>query len=817
MHILKFGGSSLANADRITRVKDIIQQEKSSDQGILVIVSAFGGVTDLLLDTIDQAIGHESDHKSSLAALVDRISEISLQLIPDSKTTVINGLTALITELENILFGISLVHEATDRIKDHVVSFGERISAMVINAYLLDQDISSQYVDARDFIKTDNQHGCARVDFDLSYRLISDTFKTFNDVGIVTGFIGSDKNTGITTTLGRGGSDYTAAIFAGALDVGELQIWTDVNGVLSADPRKVKKAYTIESLSYMEALELSHFGAKVLYAPTVRPIREKGIPLRIKNTFEPRHPGTIISAEKSNNASTIAGVTSIDSISLITLEGPGMQGISGIAHRFFKALAEGQVNVIMITQASSEQSITIATKSEESELAVSLINNAFGFEIERGLVDKAQAMNGLSLIAMVGENMKEKPGVAGRLFECLGRNGINVEAIAQGSSELNISFAVASRDAVKSLNAIHDNFFLSSYKTVPLYIVGTGLVGKKLIQLIVQNQESIKARHGLELQINGLSNSRKMLLSNEGLALSAEITEQLDGSDSPASLDRFVEFMVDSNLSDSVFVDNTAGSETVAYYKNILDKSIAISTPNKVALSSEMELYKQLKHTARHKNTSINYETNVGAGLPVISTLQGLVSSGDRIERIEAVLSGSLSYIFNNYSSSDNFSVVVKKAKDQGYTEPDPRDDLSGKDARRKLLILARDAGYAIEMEDIDIAPCVPDELLEGGDISNFFHLLEKQDKAMKEHLLQSTKNKERLRFIARFSDGKGHISLESVDDKSPFFNLSGSDNMIAFYTERYNKSPLIVQGPGAGADVTAAGVLSEIININKR
>lgn len=815
MLVLKFGGTSVGSAESIESVKTIISDLVKTENQICVVVSAFSGITDTLLKACDAALVSEKAYREASTKIFDKASSICSDLLSgQSLEECIQEITVFKESLNKILFGVSLLKEASPRTKDLIVSFGERISATVINYYFNLSGLKSRFVDARMFLKTNKNYGSAFVHIDESYSRISKHFKTFEGVSVTTGFIASDIEDNTTTTLGRGGSDYTASLFAAALDARELQIWTDVSGVLSSDPRKVKKAYTIKELSYNEALELSHFGAKVLYAPTIRPVREKNIATRIKNTFAPSDEGTLIHSGKSSK-SVIAGISAIENISILTLEGTGMQGVTGTASRLFEALALEHINVIMITQASSEHSISIALKDFDANLAKSLIENAFIKEIEQGLIDPVRIDNDMCLLAMVGENMKNQPGVAGKLFQILGNNGINIEAIAQGSSELNISFAVSSKDHIKALNTIHDAFFLSTNKTIHLFIVGVGLVGGCLMELIKKNKDKIKSQNKLDIVVNAISNSRQMMLSNAGISL--DEYESLMESGEKADMSRFVEFMVNSNLSNSIFIDNTAGSAIPKKYAEILSHSIAISTPNKLALSSDYESYLRLKSIAERNNTSINFETNVGAGLPVISTLHNLVKSGDRIQKIEAILSGSLSYIFNNYDGSLSFSALVKKAKQEGFTEPDPRDDLSGLDARRKLLILARESGYPLEAEDIEIEKLLPDDLMEMKTTVSFLQALATVDSDYAKLLDKARRENKRLRYIAQFAGNKGKIGLQMVSESSPFFNLAGSDNMIAFYSDRYEKNPLIVRGPGAGAEVTAAGILAELINIGSK
>ena len=817
MRVLKFGGTSMADASSIKAVSKIILPQFEKLGGLVVVVSAFGGITDVLVSSLNKAESGEDSYLASAQELFDRADKISRDLLDEkSLNDCLINIRELELELSNILYGVAMIKEASVKTRDLVLSFGERISAFVLSAYINQLGFNSEYIDARKYVVTDDGYGSARVNFKVTNELIQNKLLNTKAVAVVTGFIGSDLESGRTTTLGRGGSDYSAAIFASALASDELQIWTDVSGVLSADPRKVKKAYTIDVLSYKEALELSHFGAKVLYAPTVHPARENNIPVRIKNTFRPQDEGTLILAEKTDKLKNIAGVTAISGVSLINIEGAGMQGVSGTASRLFKSLALSEVNVIMITQASSEHSITIAVMGSQSEKAKAAISKEFEFEINRGLIDPIETIEQLSLIAMIGENMRNQPGISGKLFNALGKNGINVEAIAQGSSELNISFAVRQKDEVKALNCIHDSFFLSESKSLNLYVVGTGLVGSRLLSMIHENKEELKKSHNINILLKGLSNSRKMIFAEEELS-TQDSDNQLVNSNNSADLGVFVDNMIKANLPNSVFVDNTAGKTVPSFYDKILKHSISISTPNKVALSSDVNSYLKLKSTAVKNNCSINYETNVGAGLPVISTLQNMVNSGDNVFKIIAVLSGSLSYIFNSFNEDSRFSDIVKKARSLGYTEPDPRDDLSGLDAMRKLLILARESGYLIESNKIVVNPCLTEKCMSAENTDAFFRALENEDALMSEKLHAALSKNKRLRFIARFENGTGSIGLEEVGQESPFYNLSGSDNMIAYYSERYKEAPLIVRGPGAGADVTAAGVLAEIINLGKQ
>jgi len=815
MKVLKFGGTSVANAKRLVLVKDIITFSYEENDCLYVVVSAFSGVTDMLISMTDIA-KENSNYKPLLKDFKQKVNDIAEELLSSSMLQSIKSeLEENHSILENLLSGVQLIQEASDRTRDYILSFGERNCAYVFAQYLSESGFNSEYIDARKYIKTDDSYGSARVNFHETNKIIKEKLNKKGKIYVVTGFIGSDLNSGRTTTLGRGGSDYSAAIFAAAVDAEVLEIWTDVDGVLTSDPRKVKNAYPIEELSYAEAMEMSHFGAKVLYSPTIRPVREMGIPTKIKNTFNPKHPGTLIHHTNTKKNKIISGLSAIENVALVTLEGTGMQGVSGIASRLFKCLANQDINIIMITQASSEHSITVAIMQEDSLTAEEFLNEEFAFELNRKLIDPIRVNNGNALLAVIGENMKNSPGVAGTLFQILGKNGINIEAIAQGSSELNISFAIQQKVVVKALNAIHDAFFLSEYKTVHIYMIGIGLIGNTLLKQIQENSESIKKTTGINLCINGLSNSKKMILSEESINIET-YQETLRASSDVADIEGFINKMIDHNHAHSIFLDSTAIVSVAPHYVRILSNNIAISTPNKVAFSSTMDNYSAIKEAVQKYKTPFNFETNVGAGLPVISTLKGLIDSGDQIQKIEAVLSGSLSYIFNNFSSDKLFHDVVKEAQKLGYTEPDPREDLSGNDVRRKLLILARESGLNMEEDQIDIKNFLPEGAMEASSVEAFYSLLKDKNDYFKNKIETAEASGLKLRFIATLDGEIGKVSLQSVAEENPFYGLSGSDNMIAFYTTRYNKTPLLVRGPGAGADVTAAGVLAEIINTSK-
>ncbi len=815
MRVLKFGGTSVASAERLRLVTDIVHDQYKQDTKICVVVSAFSGMTDLLLKTVRLAEANDQAYLQACEEFISKAHQVAQELLD---TTIYNQIAEELNEnhqkLKDLLSGVSLIQEASPKTKDFVVSFGERNCAFILSHFIKSQGLPAEYIDARQLIKTDDNYGAAVVDFKLTNQLITNKLNSNKAIYVITGFIGSEKVSGVTTTLGRGGSDYSAAIFAAALNADVLEIWTDVDGVLTSDPRVVTKAYPIPELTYLEAAEMSHFGAKVLYAPTIRPVKEKNIPTRIKNTFNPAHPGTLIHDAVVAGDSVISGLSSIKDIALVSLEGSGMQGIPGIAYRLFKVMADGKINIIMITQASSEHSICIAIKNSDTDRAKSLIDSEFEVESNRGLIEPTKLTKDLCLLAVIGEHMKNAPGVSGRLFSTLGKNGINVEAIAQGSSELNITFAVHKEDEAKALNAVHDAFFLSEHKQVHLFVVGVGLIGSTLLGQIRDHYSDIKDNSKIELVLNGLTNSRKMIFSEEGVPFD-NFQSELDQATEAADISTFIDKMIEMNFPYSVFVDNTASKLIPEHYHRIIENNIAISTPNKIALSSSLSRYKKLKALSGARNIPLNFETNVGAGLPVISTLKSLTTTGDRITQLEAVLSGSVSYIFNNFSSDKRFIDVVKDAQAKGLTEPDPREDLSGSDVKRKILILARESGFELEESAVTIEPILSEACLQAESVANFYTELEKDTDRFTEMAKQAESRGEKLRFIAQYKDGRGTISLQSVDGRNPFYSLSGSDNMIVIYSDRYNETPLVVRGPGAGADVTAAGLLAEILGMS--
>ncbi|MDA8692597.1 bifunctional aspartate kinase/homoserine dehydrogenase I [Saprospiraceae bacterium] len=815
MKVLKFGGTSVANVKELKQVKAIITNSYDDNTSLYVVVSAFSGITDLLIKMTDLA-QENLDYKPLFKEFKTKANSVAAELLSDKQYEIVKSdLEENHNVLNNLLSGVQLIQEASIRTKDYILSFGERNCAFILSQFLKEQGYDAVYIDARKYIKTDNSYGAARVNFEETNKLIRESLSDKKKIYIITGFIGSDLSSGRTTTLGRGGSDYTAAIMAAAINAEVLEIWTDVDGVLTSDPRKVKNAYSIKELSYAEAMEMSHFGAKVLYSPTIRPVREKAIRIKIKNTFNPTHPGTLIHDETDKTTKSISGVSAISNISLVTIEGSGMQGVSGIASKMFASLANKEINIIMITQASSEHSITVAIMQDDSKVAHDCLSDTFSFEIERKLIDPIKLISDNALIAIIGENMKNSPGVAGTLFNTLGINGVNIDAIAQGSSELNISFAIEQKSLIKAMNAIHDAFFLSQYKTVHVYMIGIGLIGNTLLEQIQKNLESIKNDSSVNLVINGLSNSKKMILSEEDIEIKS-YKNTLANEGQKADIESFIDQMIAHNHAHTIFIDSTANALVTDYYLKILSHNIAISTPNKIGLSSSMDNYKAIKAAVHKHKVPYNFETNVGAGLPVISTLDGLINSGDKIHKIEAVLSGSVSYIFNNFNSDTVFHDVIKEAQDLGYTEPDPREDLSGNDVRRKLLILARETGLEIEASEINILNFLPDGVMEADSVDTFYKLVKEKNDYFKTLITEAEEEDKRLRFIATLENGKGKISLQKVDSSNPFYSLSGSDNMITFTTKRYYKTPLLIRGPGAGADVTAAGVLAEIINTSK-
>jgi len=813
MKILKFGGSSVENSRRILQVIGILRNYKENNMDFAVVCSALKGVTDNLIEIGEMASGGQGRYLAFLDDLEKRHREIVCELIKsDNQGEVFLHLNNEFQSLRNILYGVFLIKELSLRTLDFIMSFGESLSSYIITEVLKENSVEAEFLDARKLVKTDNNFGNARVERETTYKNIRAYFEKHKSTQIITGFIGATENNE-TTTLGRGGSDYTASIFGAALLAEEIEIWTDVNGIMTTDPGKVEKAFSLDTITYEEAMELSHFGAKVIYPPTLQPVLEKKIPIRVRNIFCPEFAGTIIQEKGCTGDFLIRGISSILDISLLRIQGSGMIGVAGIAKRIFSSLAKKDISVILISQASSEHSICFAITPERAAYAKKIIEEEFLLEIHNRDIDKIIIEDNLSIIAIVGENMKRTVGISGRLFQALGKNGINVVAIAQGSSELNISVVINKYDEKKALNVIHEAFFLSDTKTINLFLVGTGQIGSTLLAQIENNKSYLLKEHSIELRITGLSNSRKMIFKEDGISLK-NWREILDKSQEPADMERFVANMKGMNLPNSIFIDCTASEEVVSYYKDIFAGSISIVTPNKKVNSGNYKIYRELKDRANKYKVKFLYETNVGAGLPIINTLQDLISSGDKILKIEAVLSGTLSYIFNNFRGDGKFSSIVKKAKEEGYTEPDPRDDLGGLDVARKLLILARETGLELELEDVEIMNILPDSLKNAERVDEFLSGLENEDGYFDEIKKSAEDSGCLLRYIARLERGRAYMALEKITEEHPFYNLSGSDNIIAFTTERYKERPLVVKGPGAGREVTAAGVFADIIRI---
>lgn len=814
MNVLKFGGSSVGSPERINVITEIVKSRLERGEKLAIVLSAFSKVTDQLIEMADAASNNQ-DFIPTLKAYKSRHNEAALELLGQEG---IQAIAPILEEnhntLENLLRGVQLVREVSPRTMDYVLSFGERNSNMIVAAAFNKAGIKAEYLDARHIIKTNKEFGAAKVNFELTNQKTKEYFKSHgNALQVVTGFIASDVG-GLTTTLGRGGSDYTAAIIAGALDAEVLEIWTDVDGVLTTDPRKVNKAYTLPTLTYAEAMEMSHFGAKVIYPPTIQPALSKGIPIYIKNTFNPTFEGTLISKDvKDDFPAQIKGITALPKMALLRMQGSGMVGVPGVSARLFGALGRANINIILITQASSEHSICFAVSDKEAKNAVESLNTEFEKEMQASAIDAVLVEKNLTIMAIVGQKMKNVPGIAGKLFESLGKNGINVVAIAQGSSEINISFVIDSKDESKALNAIHDAFFLSDNRRINIYLVGVGLIGGTLLQQIQQQKEELIANFKLEMNVVGIANSKKMYFDAQGIDIS-NWKDKLDTSDLVSSPEEFIKQMTSQNLPNSIFLDCTANKDVPTFYDAILKSNTSIATPNKVATSSSYAKYKELKKIAADRKIHFKYETNVGAGLPVISTIQNLINSGDKIHKIEAVASGSLSYIFNNFDGTRKFSDLVTEAKNLGFTEPDPREDLSGADVKRKLIILTRECGYATESDDVVVHPILSDEVMNAKDVDAFFELLKKNDDYFDNMIKEAKKLGKVIRFVGVTENGKASVSLQIIGAESPFYSLESSDNMFVITTKRYAVRPLKVSGPGAGAEVTAAGVFADMLTM---
>jgi aspartokinase/homoserine dehydrogenase 1 len=812
MKVLKFGGTSVGSVKSITTLLDIVKKEVDNGQKPVVVLSAMSGVTNLLINMAEEA-AKGNEFTAQLAELERRHFDVVKSLLDiQNQNPAFTRLKIHFNQLEELLQGVLTLRELTAKTRDLIVSFGERCSTIMISKIAL-QHFPSFFVDASDVIKTDNAFGNAKVNTDLTELLIRNLQASNTDkVLFVTGFIASN-DAGQITTLGRGGSDYTAAIFGAALNAQEIQIWTDVNGMMTADPRMVKKAFPLSELTYTEAMELSYFGAKVIYPPTMIPAFLKKIPIVIKNTFEPEFPGTVIQHESKVSNQPIKGISSINNISILNLQGSGMVGKSGFSGRLFSLLAREQINVILITQSSSEHSITFAVQPDSADKAKKIIEQEFELELLANKLDQVVIEQNLAILAVVGENMKQTPGVSGKLFHALGRNGVNVRAIAQGSSEYNISVIISEYDLAKALNAVHDAFFVDLYKTLHAFCLGTGNIGKTLFSQLNAHTEFLRKENGIQVKIAGISNSRKMIFNADGISLD-NWQEELEGSTEPADLRTFIDTMKSMNLPNCVFIDNTASPKPIEFYGEVLNATISVVTCNKIGNSGSYEQYKTFKDAARNHGVDFFYETNVGAGLPIIRTLKDLMNSGDRVQKIEAILSGTISFIFNHFKGDANFHDVVKLAQEKGYTEPDPRDDLRGTDFMRKILILARDAGHTLEAADVDIESMLPKACLDAATVDDFYAALKAEDAFFANLKNQAEAGKKVLRYIGKLEDGKASITLQMVDENHPFYMLSGSDNIISFTTDRYKERPLVVKGPGAGAEVTAAGVFADLINV---
>lgn len=813
MKVLKFGGTSVGTVESISAMLDIVKKTYEAEEQPLVVLSAMSGVTNLLTQMAENAAERLS-FEHELANLEDRHFAVVKGLIAVKfQNPVFTRIKLMLNELEEILQGISALKELSLQSKDLVVSFGERLSNYMVSKVMEQYVPDTEYIDASHYIKTDSSFGHAHVNEEITHQLIQSLSHTHaNKLLFVTGFIGSNEQ-GRITTLGRGGSDYTAAIFGSVLNASAIEIWTDVNGMLTADPRIVKKAFSLDTLSYTEAMELSYFGAKVIYPPTMIPAFLKKIPIVIRNTFQPSFLGTVIQFESGQSEFPIKGISSISDISVINLAGSGMIGKSGFSGRLFTLLAREQINVVLITQSSSEHSITFAVHPDDAAKAVKLIRAEFELELEANKLTMPSVEDNLSVLAIVGENMKRTPGMSGRLFAALGRNGINVRAIAQGSSELNISVIISKDNLSKALNAVHDAFFAALKTTLHVFTLGTGNIGSTMFRQIHEQHDFLLDNNDVEIKVTGISNSRKMLFDSEGVDLS-NWENVLDNSDEIADLSAFIDRMKAMNLPNCVFVDNTASKLPATYYEDIFKSNISVVTCNKIANSGSYEQYRILRDTSRKYGVDFFYETNVGAGLPIVRVLKDLMLSGDRLVKIEAILSGTISYIFNNFVGDSSFYEIVKQAQGLGYTEPDPRDDLGGVDFMRKMLILARDAGYVIEPSDVDLGPILPEVCLQATSVDEFYTELLKADHHFDQMKANAEASGKVIRYIGKLENGKVSIGLEMVDENHPFYALSGSDNIISFTTERYKERPLVVKGPGAGAEVTAAGVFADLVNV---
>ena len=812
MRVLKFGGTSVGSVDSLRLVKEIVQSQLSEDQ-LVVVVSAFAGVTSQLVDCANQASYGNKSYETLLLELEDRHLKIATQLIgAEASTEQQEKISGYFSTLKEILHGVYLVKEISPKVNDSIVCFGEIISSYIIHHFLQVEGISNELMNPKKVIITDSGFGKANVDFATTNQNIQDFFEGVELPVIVPGFV-SGTATGKTTTLGRGGSDYTATIIAGALKADALEIWTDVNGMMTADPRLVTTAHTIENITYQEAMELSHFGAKVIYPPSIHPVLGKRIPTYIKNTFDRDGLCTRIGVSEAGGHEIVKGISSVRNISLLNLTGSGMVGIPSFSNRLFKALAEARINVIMITQASSEHSICVGISDDDVDAAVDCINEEFVYEMSTQKINDLEVEKNLAIVALVGEGMQHHVGVSGKMFETMGSNGINIKAIAQGSSERNITVVIDEHNLRKSLNALHESFFLSKRKKINLFMIGVGNVGGTLLDQIAAQHDYLIDNEQIDLRVIGIANSKRMYFEMGGIDLSnwkSTLMEKGMGMDKNIFIDKIKSF----NLVNSVFVDNTAHAEIAELYEKVLLNSISIVTPNKIACASAFENYKKLKSISQEYGSKYLFETNVGAGLPIISTLSDLIKSGDKVNKIQAVLSGSLNFIFNYFNSDTKFADIVKQAQVDGYTEPDPRIDLSGIDVMRKILILVRESGRELELEQIENDAFIPEECMKVDSVDEFYKSLEQHESHFQAIYSKAAEADKRLKYVATFDDGKASVGLQEIPSDHPFYNLEGKDNIVLFFTNRYSEQPLVIKGAGAGADVTASGIFADIMKI---
>ena len=808
MKVLKFGGTSVGSVASILSLQKIVEKE-AKHQPIIVVVSALGGITDQLIATSQLALKGDERWRSEFDSIVARHHKMIDAIItdPHDRESLFNNVDSLFEQLQSIYYGVFLIHDLSHKTEDTIVSYGERLSSRIVATLIR----GAKWFDSRKFIKTEEKQGKRSLDSELTNKLVLDTFSDLPRISLVPGFIAQDRDSGDITNLGRGGSDYTASILAASLNAEVLEIWTDVDGFMTADPRVIKSAYTINELSYAEAMELCNFGAKVVYPPTIYPVCVKNIPIKVKNTFNPDGKGTIIKSHVENNQKPIKGLSSIKGTTVITVTGLSMVGVVGVNRRIFSSLANNGISVFLVSQAASENNTSIGVKDEDADNAVRVLNDEFRLEIEDGRMFPMHAESGLATVAIVGENMRRTPGISGKLFEVLGRSGISIIAIAQGASEMNISFVVKGTDLRKALNVLHDSLFLSEFKVLNLFICGVGTVGGMLIEQIKSQYEELKQNSNLKLKVVGIASSKNAIFNRDGLNLD-NYREELKASE-PSNPEHLRDVILQMNIFNSVFVDCTASQDVAALYQSLLENNISVIAANKIAASGKYEDYYHLKQTAIQRGVKFRFETNVGAGLPIIGTINDLRNSGDKILKIEAVLSGTLNFIFNEIGAETPFSETVKRAKEQGYSEPDPRIDLSGKDVVRKLVILTREAGYKVEQEDVEKHLFVPNDYFQGS-VEDFWKRLPELDANFEQRREKLAEEGKRWRFVATMDHGKTNVALKEVDSNHPFYNLEGSNNIVLLTTDRYKEYPMQIQGYGAGASVTAAGVFANIMSI---